>query len=229
MTAPDNHDALDSHHHNARGVIFDLDGTLADTLPDIRSAVNAGRSHFGLAAATEDEVRSWIGEGLPVLCERALHDAKDIPLDTMIEVVRDHYRAHSLEATTLFPGIAPLLDALVARRIPMAICTNKPHEATLALVKSMLNRWEFAAVEGYREEDRRKPDPRTAVDIAVAMSLDPGEFCFVGDSDTDMLTATNAGMIPVGVSWGYRSEEVLRNAGASQVLIQPMDLIEYLE
>lgn len=209
-------------------VIFDLDGTLAHTLPDIAAAVNVGRRSFGLSPCPQEQIRQWIGEGLPILCERALHDAPDVPLDQMVRLVGSHYRAHSLESTAPFSGIPELLERLVLRNIPMAICTNKPHESTLPMVKTLFGHHPFVAVEGYRQECRRKPDPATAREIAARMDVPSAQVIFLGDSATDMRTAVNAGMIPVGAAWGYRTVDELRRSGAVTVLDHPLQLLDML-
>jgi phosphoglycolate phosphatase len=213
---------------HARAVIFDLDGTLAHTLPDIAMAINVGRATFGLPPCPQDQVRGWIGEGLPTLCERALRDAPHAPLDRMIHTVGEYYRAHSLDTTAPFPGIAVVLTELTNRSIPMSVCTNKPHQATLLMIDALFDRSIFVAVEGYTQEDRRKPDPRTALEIAARMKAPPEHVIFLGDSATDMLTATNAGMIPVGVTWGYRSRDELRRSDAAAILDRPSQLLDLL-
>lgn len=213
---------------NLRGIIFDLDGTLTDTLPDIAAAVNAGRASFGLAARSVSDIRQWIGEGLPILCRRALVDAPHVPVEPMIAFVSDYYADHQLDQSAPFHGIPELLDELTARGTPLAILSNKPHIHTVPMTQALLGRWAFVAVEGYRIEDRRKPDPRTALDIVTAMGLSPAEVALVGDSDTDMHTAVNAGLLPIGVTWGYRSREVIQAAGAVHLIDAPRDLLAYL-
>lgn len=211
----------------SRGVIFDFDGTLADTLPDIANAVNAGLTHFGLDAQPRSIVRDWIGEGLPNLCQRALGGA-DAPLDEMIRVVTAHYRDHRLDETAPFAGIPEMLDELARRGVPIAILTNKPHDHTIAMTAKLFDRWKWAAVEGYRVEERRKPDPRTALEIIAAMNLAPEQVLMVGDSFTDMETGVNAGMIPVGVTWGYRARHELIDAGARHLMDAPGELLALL-
>lgn len=212
-----------------RGVIFDLDGTLLDTLPDLAAAVNIGRKEMGLGARPLSDVREWIGEGMPKLCQRALADAPQIPAERMMPIVSGYYEAHRLDQTAPYPGIPELLDALTLRGIPMAILSNKPHTHTLPMTEAVFARWPFVAVEGYRVEDRRKPDPRTALEIAGRMGLGPQQVAMVGDSDTDMRTAVNAGLVPVGATWGYRSREIIRDAGAVHLIDTPLDLLSLLD
>ena len=214
---------------STKGVIFDLDGTLADTLHDLTDAVNAGLVAVGFAARSLADVRGWIGEGLPILCRRAVDNAPGVDLDWMAAVVTDHYRNHRLDKTTLYPGIAELLDELTARRILLAILTNKPHEHTAPMADELFSRWSFIAVEGYREEGLRKPDPRGTLAIVARMRLDPAHVFFVGDSATDVHTALGAGVIPVGATWGYRSREEIAAAGVEYLIDHPSELLPILD
>lgn len=212
-----------------RGVIFDLDGTLLDTLPDIAAAVNTGRQAMGLAPRPLSDVREWIGEGMPMLCERALTDAPHVAVEQMLPIVSGYYAAHRLDQAAPYPGIPELLDALTGRGVPIAILSNKPHTHTLPMTQAIFARWPFVAIEGYRVEDRRKPDPRTAREIVDAMKLKPAEVALVGDSDTDMRTAVNAGLVPVGATWGYRSRDVISKAGAAHLIDSPLELLDLLD
>jgi len=208
-----------------RGIIFDMDGTLVDTLPDIASAVNEGRRALGLAPRPASDIQGWIGEGLPALCRRALNDAPDESAEEMVPIVSAYYAAHRLDASAPFPGIPELLDGLTARAVPVAILSNKPQEHTIPMTQALLGRWPFVAVEGSRDEDHRKPDPRTALQIVGTMHLPPDKVALVGDSDTDMRTALNAGCIPVGVTWGYRDRETIQRAGARHLVDDPAQIL----
>lgn len=208
-----------------KGAIFDLDGTLADTLADLTDAVNTGLRAFGFSDRSESDIQGWIGEGLPTLCRRAIGDAPNVPIDELTAIVTEHYRAHRLDKTRPYPGIEAMLDALGGRNVPLAILSNKPHEHTVPIANALFGRWLFVAVEGYREEDRRKPDPRTALAIVAAMELEPAEVLFVGDSATDVRTALNAAAIPVAVTWGFRSRQALAEAGAAHLIDHPRDLL----
>ena len=210
------------------GIIFDFDGTLADTLPDIADSVNAGLIALGLAARPYAEVRDWIGEGLPLLCRRAIRDADGVDLDEMVRVVTGHYRENRLNKVRPFDGVAALLDALVERNVPIAVLTNKPHEHTTPMMDALFSDWPFAAIEGYREESRRKPDPRAALEIVGRMGLSPGEVLMVGDSFTDMQTGVNAGLVPIGCTWGYRSRAELLDAGAHALIDHPGELLTHV-
>jgi phosphoglycolate phosphatase len=211
-----------------RGVVFDLDGTIAHTLPDIAAAVNLGLQSFGLPPRPFDEVRLMVGEGLPTLCARAVADHPEIAVTDMTQRVTQFYREHRLDQARPFDGIPELMDALTARQVPMAVLTNKPHEHTEPIMAALFGRWTFVAIEGYREESRRKPDPRTALEIVALMGASPAEVMMVGDSKTDVLTGINAGMVPVGVTWGYRPAEELVAAGAKFVVSRPGKIVGLL-
>ena len=219
----------------ATGIIFDLDGTLAHTLPDIADAVNVGLASFGLERQPEFAIRSWIGDGLPMLCRRAAEagagdaEAPRVVLDQMVETVSAHYRRNSLNKAVLFPGVADLLDTLTARHVPFAILTNKPHLTTLPMVEALLGRWTFVAVEGCREDSRRKPDPRTALEIVARLGVAADRVVLVGDSVADVTTALRAGLIAVGVTWGYHDEPDLRDAGARHLIDAPAQLLDLID
>ena len=213
---------------NCNGIIFDFDGTLADTLPDLTTSLNAGLAAYGIEVQPISAVRRWIGEGLPLLCRRAAGERDDIPIDDLVARVTTHYRDHRLDTTAPFDGVSELLDALTARQKPMAILTNKPHEHTGPMVESLFGAWSFVAIEGYRQEERRKPDPRSTLEIVAAMNAAPGEVFFVGDSATDIKTATNAEVVPVGVTWGYRDHDELVDAGAAILIDHPRQLLEHV-
>jgi phosphoglycolate phosphatase len=213
------------------GVIFDLDGTLLDTLHDIAGAFNAVLQRHGLPLHAPDAYRRFVGDGAEELARRALpaewRSAERIALCSREYV--SAYGALSPVAALPYPGIPPLLDALTARHLPMAVLSNKSHDNTLASVAALLGAWAFAPVLGLRHGVARKPDPAGAIEIARCLSLPPGRIVFVGDTAIDMQTAAAAGMIPVGACWGFRGETELRAAGARFLLHHPMELIGVLD
>ena len=209
-----------------QGVIFDLDGTLLDTLPDIMAGVNSARRTLQLSDWPVEDIRRWIGEGLPILCQRALVDAPHIPAEQMVSLVSAYYEAHRLDHSRPYPGITELLDGLATRGIAMAVLSNKPHEHTLPMTQAMFGQWPWTAIEGYRQEDCRKPNPQTTLDIVQAMGLTPDRVAFVGDSETDMRTAVNAKVVPVGATWGYREKDVLIANGARILVDTPLQVLD---
>lgn len=208
-----------------KGVVFDLDGTLADTLPSIADAINYGLAAVGRPEVSRDEVRRWIGEGLPTLCRRALPDADEETFERMMAAVSKHYREHQMDKTVPFPGIPELMDQLARRGVPMGVLSNKPHEHTVTMTKALFGRWPLVAVEGYQEESYRKPDPRTLLRICQAMVLPPREVMLVGDSNTDIFTARNASVIAVAATWGYRDRDELIAAGPNYLIDWPEQVL----
>ena len=217
------------------GVVFDLDGTLADTLADLTDAVNVGLRLLGYPLRSDHEVRQWIGEGMMILCRRAVaaagpHGAvlDDQSVAAMAAAFTDYYRAHRLDKTAPYPGIPELLDALTARGLKLAVFSNKPHDHTVALMDALFDRWPWSVVEGSREDRPRKPDPAVAREVLARMGLQPRHVLMVGDSAIDIQTARNVGAVAVGVTWGFRDRQELIQAGADHLIDRPADLLTLL-
>jgi len=212
-----------------QAVLFDLDGTLADTLDDIADAVNHALALHGLPTHPRDAYRTLVGEGVDRLVEKAVPDNRGDLHDSVYGGVRDYYLAHMLDKTAAYDGVPDMLDALAARGIPMAVLSNKPGPATERIVAELFGRWEFAAVVGQTPEEPHKPDPGAALRIAAAVGAAPGRCLFLGDTSTDMETAVAAGMFPVGALWGFREADELLAFGARALIERPMDLIPLLD
>jgi len=192
-----------------RGVIFDLDGTLADSLEDIASAMNRTLEAHGFPVHAISAYRTFVGEGVRKLVERALPPGTEHLREAFIAAYQDDYAAHLLDATRLFPGIPELLDGLQRAGVPVGVLSNKPDVPTRRLVEALCGRWQFGAVFGERPGIPRKPDPASALALADALGAPPESVAFVGDTSVDILTARAASMRPVGVLWGFRPKEVL--------------------
>jgi phosphoglycolate phosphatase len=191
------------------GVIFDLDGTLADSLADIASAMNRTLRAHGFPVHPVSAYRTFVGEGVRKLVERALPPGTGDLREAFVAAYQADYAENLLNETRLFPGIPEVLDRLQSAGIPVAVLSNKPEEPTRRLVETLCSRWEFRAVFGERPGVPRKPDPAAALVLADALGAPPGSVAFVGDTSVDMLTARAASMRPVGVLWGFRPNEVL--------------------
>jgi len=191
------------------GVIFDLDGTLADSLADIASAMNRTLRAHGFPVHPVSAYRTFVGEGVRKLVERSLPPGTEELREAFVAAYEADYAENLLNETRLFPGIPEVLDRLRSARIPVAVLSNKPEEPTRRLVDALCSRWEFRAVFGERPGVPRKPDPAAALVLADALAAPPGSVAFVGDTSVDMLTARAASMRPVGVLWGFRPNEVL--------------------
>ncbi len=207
-----------------RAVIFDLDGTLVDSLDDIATALNGALAALGRPTAAREVVRHWIGDGLTELCRRALPAMDDATLHALIDAARRRYRGHSLDRTRPYAGIEPLLGRLRDRAVPMAVLSNKPHDLTLDILRGLGLEVFFDVVRGLKEESDRKPAPGPALEIARALGRPPGDIYLVGDGPTDVGAARAAGMVAVGVSWGFRGVDELRAAGAEWIVDRPEEI-----
>jgi len=192
-----------------RGVIFDLDGTLADSLGDIAAAMNRTLVAHGFPEHPVTAYRTFVGEGVRKLVERALPPGTEGVRDAFLAAYQADYADHLLDATRLFPGIPEVLDALQSAGMPVGVLSNKPDLPTRQMVDALCSRWAFRAVFGERPGVPRKPDPMSALALADALGAPPESVAFVGDTGVDMLTARAASMRPVGVLWGFRPSEVL--------------------
>jgi phosphoglycolate phosphatase len=216
---------------DVQAVLFDLDGTLLDTLEDIASAANEVLGRLGLPAHPPEAYRGFIGDGVAMLFRRALAPEHAEPgrVARCVEDFRAAYGRSWDVRTRPYDGIPALLDALTARGLGLAVLSNKPDDFTRLCASAYLARWPFRAVLGQREGTPRKPDPAGALEIAGALDVPAGQFLYVGDSAVDMETARRAGMRPVGVSWGFRPAEELWAAGAEAVITHPAELPEILD
>ena len=210
------------------GIIFDLDGTLIDTLDDITDSLNVAFAARGLPALERLRVRELIGEGLRNLIQRASGNDQPAALDELVLRYRAAYTERMYARTRPYPKIEALLDALCAAGVPMAILSNKSHEFTVPLVQRLLPRWPFAGVRGSDASAARKPDPGSALTLAGAMDRSPDAVWFVGDSDVDIETAHNAGMTSVAVTWGYRDLDTLVPSRPNHIIDRPQQLLELL-
>lgn len=218
-----------------QGVIFDLDGTLVDTLPDLTASVNAGLAQTGRPPRAASEIRRWVGDGMPSLCARALAGSaaaddgvSSFEVLRLAEIVSDHYRRHRLDQTAPYDGIPALLDALAARSMRMAILTNKPHEHTVPMVEALFGRWPWVAVEGSGPGRPYKPDPTVVRTILERMDCPTAQIMFVGDSVVDVATGRNAGLVTTAVTWGFRDREELQAVGPDHLIDRPGQLLACL-
>lgn len=219
-----------------RGAIFDLDGTLADTLADLTDAVNVALAEQSLPPATSDQVRAFVGDGLLTLCRRAmaggdptrLADIDEARVTQAAATLTAYYRQHRLDKTRPYPGIYPLLEELTRRNVQLAVLTNKPHEHTEPLIAALFPGLPWVAVEGCRDDRLRKPDPQTVQPILARMRLSPRHAVMIGDSPTDVQTGHNAGLQSIAVTWGYRERQALIDAGPNYLVDHPMQILQIL-
>ena len=186
--------------------MFDLDGTLVDSLDDIAFHLNAALTDHGLPTHTREQISQWVGQGSRYLVEHAAPGA----VDAVLASYRAHYHARPVIYTRLYPGIADVLDSLAGRTL--AVLSNKPHPETVAIVAQLLGRWSFAAVAGERPGIARKPDPSSILSLLTPLDIAPSTAALVGDTEIDIATARATGMRSIAVTWGFRSHSALAAA-----------------
>ncbi len=212
-------------------VLFDLDGTLLDTLADVADATNAALAQLGFPGHPVEAYKYFIGDGMEQLARRVLGPNAEYPalVARCVQRIREHYARCWACKTRPYPYIPELLDELAWRKVPMAVLSNKPQDFTRLCVERLLGRWRFDAVVGAGGQFPPKPHPAAALHIAGLLGLPPARIVYLGDTNTDMQTATGAGMFPVGALWGFRPEDELRASGAQVLIARPLELLALLE
>ena len=214
-----------------KGIIFDLDGTLVNSLEDIADSMNNVLQRYGFPSHELQAYKHFIGNGLKNLVREALPEAsKDEKLiircfDSMME----EYRNNCINKTQPYDGIIELLNELVTREIKLAVFSNKVDDLTKKVVMTLLPNYNFEVVIGSSAEIPRKPNPLGAFLISQQLRISPEELIYVGDTDVDMKTANSAGMFAVGALWGFRTKEELASNGAKYLLNHPLELIQVLK
>ncbi len=211
-----------------KAVMFDLDGTLADTLGDIAAAANHAFTQMGQPTQTLERFRYLAGQGLERLFTDALPPAECERVEAYMKHFKAYYAEHNMDTSKLYPSIADLLDAIKANGMKMAILTNKPDPAAHELQQKLMSQWEWDYVLGHREPYPVKPDPTSALAICDELGIEPSEWLYVGDTRVDMETARNAGMYAIGVLWGFRDEPELRESGADLIVSDVKPIIDML-
>ena len=210
------------------GIIFDLDGTLVHTIEDIGDAANILFKRHGYPEYTSKDFIKWIGSGAAKFIEQGIGSVIDkAHLKDYVREFKEIYGANLTVKTTIYDGVAEMLNELVKRNIKISILSNKPHQLTLGVVENLLSAWNFDPVFGQRDEVPRKPDPAAAIEIMEMIKISPEKILFVGDSEGDIRTGEAAGMIPVGVSWGYGKMD-LANQNGHSVIDHPEELLKLL-
>jgi len=212
---------------NFNAIIFDLDGTLLDTLEDIAGAANHVLAQMGLPTHDVDAYRHFVGDGINILFTRVLPEENrdgDV-VAQCVTAFREAYGHYWNVTTKPYDGVPEVLDGLAAGGLKMAVLSNKPDDFAKKCVAELLSEWRFEVVFGFHNGIPRKPDPGGALQIAELLNTAPEQIIYLGDTDVDMKTAIAAGMFPVGAIWGFRSVEELRNSGAEKVIALPQDLL----
>jgi len=218
-------------------IIFDLDGTLLDTLMDLTAATNEALAEFSLPALPAADYRQMVGMGAKVLMQRAIARSRatlpagdprlqmpDPEPDRLVDAFNRSYESRWDDQTRPYPGIPDMLDRLSERGVQLAILSNKPDAFTRKIADRYFPAGLFRTVYGMRPDLPGKPDPATTLALCRMAQVDPAEAALIGDSGSDMTAAVAAGALPVGVLWGFSSEEELRSHGAQVLAKTPADL-----
>lgn len=210
-----------------KACIFDLDGTLTDTLESLTYSVNETLKEMGLLPITSDECRSFVGNGARVLMEKSLAAAGEPDLSRLNEGMEIYGRIFDANCTYLvtpYEGIRGMLAELKRQGIRLGVLSNKPHRQTVKVVREIFGEDVFDCVQGQQEGIARKPDPEGVFRIMETLKTEKEECLYVGDSEVDVRTGRNAQVRTVGVAWGFRSREDLALAGAETIIDSPEEL-----
>lgn len=222
-----------------KAVIFDLDGTLLNSLVGIADAMDRMLVDMGYPPHPLESYKYFVGEGIDALVGKAMpkewHNrylgGGDVK--TALEQLAAEYRVVYEQTwrgkSDPYDGIRELLDRLSQKKIKMSVLSNKLDDFTRRMVREILPQWRFQTVRGIRPGIPKKPDPQSSLEIAAEMALEPQEIVFLGDTMVDMQTAVNAGMHPVGACWGFRDAEELETHGAKDLLRHPLELLKIIE
>ena len=213
-----------------KGIIFDLDGTLVDTLGDIAASMNKALELHGFPQLPTEEYRDKVGSGIRRLAYLAL-PIEVRSEETAVRVAEDaakYYADTPLDFSRPYPGIQELIAVLGQRKVKKAVLTNKPDIAAQKVIAGLFPAGSFDMVQGEVFGQPRKPDPACVWELLVDLDITPAGIIFAGDSEIDMETAVQSGCYPLGVKWGYRSTETIVMAGACRVIEKPLELLDLL-
>ena len=210
-----------------KAAIFDMDGTLVDTLADLHDSVNEMLAHYSLPLRTLDEVRQFVGNGAKKLMLRSLPEGCNF-IDEALDFYNACYARNCTNKVKPYAGIMEFLAALEAKKIPLGICTNKQNFAAVEIAEKILSPIKFSYVSGDEPNLPRKPDPTRALGIAEKFSVAPEKVAYFGDTAIDIQTAKNAGFLAVGVTWGFRPRSELVESGAKIIVDHPREILEQI-
>lgn len=217
---------------NTKAALFDLDGTLLDTIEDLADSMNAALLELGFPGHSVSDCKTLVGEGVEHFARCALpvrEAADDRALARCVRLMRAEYRTRWARKTRPYDGIPALLDELASRGLKLAVLSNKADDFTRMMVSHYFPGTSFESVVGARPGRATKPDPAPALEVASALGVPPAEMIFLGDTKTDMETASRAGMIPIGALWGFRSAEELLQSGARYLIGRPAELLSFID
>ena len=213
---------------SAKAVFFDLDGTLIDSLDDLADTTNDVLARHGLPTHPVHDYRYFVGDGIHTMLQRTVPQGTDPALvDALVAQAKVEYGQHWARKTRVYAGIPAMLEQLQAKGVQLAVLSNKLQDFTTMVVQHFFPHQPFVLIKGSPEGGKAKPHPAMALAMAQELGLRPQEVLFMGDTRVDMETASNAGMVPVGVLWGFRPKEELVAHGARYLLEQPGDVLQY--
>lgn len=213
-----------------KAVIFDLDGTLLNTLDDLADSTNYALSRFGYPTRTIEEVRQFVGNGVAKLIERAIPDGKNNPnFEKCLSIFKENYAQNMYNKTAPYNGIIEMLSNLKSKGIKIAVVSNKFDLAVKELCKKYFEGFiDFAAGENEAQGIKKKPAPDTVLSVLNEFNFAPEDAVYVGDSDVDIMTAKNSKMPCISVTWGFRDEKFLLENGATILINAPSEIYNHL-
>ncbi|MBO5461168.1 MAG: HAD family hydrolase [Ruminococcus sp.] len=212
--------------------IFDLDGTLTDTLESLTVSVNGTLEEMGLSPISSQQCRAFVGNGARVLMQKALEASGDIRMERIEEAMQIYGRIFDQHCTyhvVPYEGISEMLHDLKRMGVRLAVLSNKPHRQTVSVVEEIFGREIFELVQGQIEGVPRKPDPTAVLQILDRFDVRPEEAVYVGDSEVDVMTGLSAKMMTIGVTWGFRSQKILEEAGAVYTAGHPQEIVKLIK
>ncbi|MGJ0366325.1 HAD family hydrolase [Aliarcobacter cryaerophilus] len=210
-------------------VIFDLDGTLLDSIEDIASSMNKVLESLQLPTHKIEDYKHFVGGGVDILVENALSNQSKEIKDEVIKRFKIEYDGKLHSKTLPYDGIYELLDELKKLDINLAVLSNKPHEFTVSYVNHFFKNYNFKEIHGQKKDVPKKPDPKAALNIVKCLDSSCENTYFIGDTKIDMQTAKSANMTAIGVLWGFRDEKELRDFGADFIVSNPLEILKIIK
>ena len=210
-------------------VIFDLDGTLLDSIEDIASSMNKVLESLQLPTHKIEDYKHFVGGGVDILVENALNNQSKEIKDEVIKRFKIEYDGKLHSKTLPYDGIYELLDELKKLDINLAVLSNKPHEFTVSYVNHFFKNYNLQEIHGQKKDVPKKPDPKAALDIVKCLDSSCENTYFIGDTKIDMQTAKSANMTAIGVLWGFRDEKELKEHGADFIVKEPLEIINIIK
>lgn len=218
-------------HPLPKAIIFDLDGTLLNTIDDLADSCNHALSMLGYPSHQTDKYLYFVGNGISILAKRILPKPHRSPekIKECVKLISAHYEDNWKSKTTVYAGIKDLLKSLQIKQIPINILSNKKESCVLSMVEYFLGDFTFNYIRGAIDQAEKKPDPVRTLELAHDLQVSPEDMMFIGDSKVDMQTAKNAKMTSVGVTWGFRSKQELQEHDAQIIIDTPMEFWQWIE